>query len=220
MTYISYTDRMKVTVPEGEYQGLKVERFEVKGNELWNLRQELRHGRGCVPGTYTRLVDYAAAGEDGTKGLLWMSDTTAERDDHREPVAHIQLGKAKRVLINGLGLGMVLQAALSYDHVRGVDVVESDERVIKLVGPHYTTDPRVNIIHADAYDQIKAWPLNPRGERWDVAWSDVWPEISAANLDSMDRLHAFYRKRSGWHGMWCRKECLALRRELRALDLA
>jgi hypothetical protein len=207
--YRYYTDRMEVTVPEGEVDGLRVERFEVTGLEGWNLRAMIREDRGCDPGTYTRLV--------GRKNdVMWMSDTTAERNDHKEPVAYIQLGKAKTVLINGLGLGMVLAAALTYGHVERVDVVELDERVIKLVGPHYASDPRVNIIHADAYEQINAWP---RGSRWDVAWSDVWPELSADNIPSMDVLHQYYRRRTQWHGCWGRKICLGLRRELRAYGL-
>lgn len=144
-----------------------------------------------------------------------MSDTTAERQDHADAVARIHLGKAERVLINGLGLGMVLTAALAYDHVKHVDVVEADERVIKLVGPHYQQDPRVNIVHADAYEQMGNWSPGPR-MRWDVAWSDIWPDISADNIEGMDRLHKYYSKRSRWHGMWCRKRCLALRRELRS----
>lgn len=216
--YISYTDRMEVTVPEGEVDGLKVMKFEVTGEELWNLRQALRYGRGCDPGTYTKLVDFKEENLDlGLHPVLWMSDTTAEREDHKEPVAYIELTKAKRVLINGLGLGMVLQAALSYDHVEHVDVVEADERVIKLIGPHYLKDPRVNIIHADAYEQARAWP---RGSKWDIAWSDIWPEISADNLDGMDELHKFYRRRCYWHGMWARKWCLKLRRELMAYGVA
>lgn len=218
MTHISYTDRMQVTVPEGEVDGLRVERFEVKGNELWNLRAELRGGRGCIPGVYTRLLDFNDMQSDG-RPQLWMSDTTAERDDHKAPVAHIQLHKSQRVLINGLGLGMVLQAALSYDHVTHVDVVESDERVIKLVGPHYTKDSRVNIIHADAYEQMEGWKGGGPKMRWQTAWSDIWPELSADNIEGMDRLHKYYRKRCGWHGMWGRKICMRLRRELRAYDI-
>lgn len=214
--YTSFTDRMQVTVPVGEADGLVVERFEVTGNELWNVRAALKFDRGCMPGTYTRLIDTNTTGSQGP--VLWMSDTTAERDDHKEAVARIELGRARRVLINGLGLGMVLQAALTYDHVTRVDVVEKDERVIKLVGPHYTTDPRVNIVHADAFERMGNWETGP-ALRWDVAWSDIWSEISADNIPGMDRLHNYYRKRSRWHGMWCRKECLAMRRELRAYGL-
>ena len=231
MTYRSYSDRMQVTVPEGEVDGLAVQRFEVIDPDDWTdadkertdvisplgYMRMVRDGRECYPGWYTRLVDRNEPDEHGHP-LVWMSDTTAERAEHAEAVAHIQMGKAKRVLINGLGLGMVLQAALTYDHVTHVDVVEADERVIKLVGPHYTTDPRVNIIHEDAYEQMGNWSMGPR-LRWDVAWSDIWSEIVADNLGGMDRLHNYYRRRSAWHGMWCRKECLAQRRELRALGI-
>lgn len=228
--YMSYIDRMRVTVPEGEVDGLCVERFEVVDPESWTEEHDKRtdvispmtylrmmnDDRECEPGWYTRLIDKRNRRPDDY--VLWMSDTTAERNDHKEAVARIQLGKAQRVLINGLGLGMVLQAALTYDHVTHVDVVEADERVIKLIGPHYTADPRVNIIHADAYEQMRNWSMGPR-LRWDAAWSDIWPEISAENLDGMDRLHQYYRRRSAWHGMWARKECLSQRRELRAYGM-
>lgn len=210
----TYQDRMTVTVPEGEVDGLRVVKFEIQPNNLENLRQEIRYGRGTVPGWYTKLVD-ANTIENGHP-RMWMSDTDAEKGDHAKAVATIQMLKASRVVINGLGLGMVLAAALTYDHVRQVDVIETDDRVIKLVGPHYTADPRVNIIHADAYDQIHAWSS---GTRWDVGWSDIWPTMSSDNLPGMDRLHAFYRLRCQFHGMWGRKECLALRRELRAYGL-
>lgn len=234
MKYISYSDRMEVTVPVGEHKGLKVEKFEVVDPDDWTEEHDKRtdvikpleyvrlisEGRGCNPGWYTRLSDTHELDEHG-HARIWMSDTTAERQDHAEAVAHIQMGKAKRVLVNGLGLGMVVQAALSYDHVEHVDVVEKDIRVIELIGPHYTVDPRVTIHHADAYEQIRNWPRTPRGHamRWDVAWSDIWPTISDENLDGMDKLHAFYRYRAKWHGMWARKDCLKLRRELRSYGL-
>lgn len=213
--YRMFTDRMTVTVPEGEVDGLRVEKFEVTGQELWNVRQELRYGRGCKPGMYTRLVDYKEENLDlGIHPVIWMSDTTAERDDHKEAVAHIDYNKSQRVLINGLGLGMVLQASLTYDHVTHVDVVEKDERVIELVGPHYLKDRRVKIHHADAYEKIKGWEPGPV-KRWHTAWSDIWPEIDADNIEGMDRLHEYYKRRSQWHGMWARKMCLKLRREKR-----
>lgn len=225
----SFTDRMQVTVPAGEYEGLRVEKFEVKDPDDWTEADEkrtdvvsplqfyrmMRDGRECEPGWYTRLVDTTVKDDDG-RSLIWMSDTTAERGDHKEAVSAIEMLKASRVVINGLGLGMVLAAALTYDHVRHVDVVEKDERVIKLIGPHYESDPRVHIHHADAYEQVKAWP---RGAHWDVGWSDIWPTIDSENLPGMDELHRFYRLRCQFHGMWARKLCLQMRRELQAYGL-
>lgn len=203
---ISMHDRMTVTVPEGELDGLKVEHFEVKPHDLDNLREALRTGRQTSPGWYTRLVDT-------TTRTMWMSDTSAEKWDHIPAVNAIGHGKAERILIQGLGLGMVLAAALSFDHVTHIDVIEYDERVIKLVGPHYTGDPRVNIIHADAWDQMKAWP---RGTRWNVVWSDIWPDITTDNIPEMDRMHTFYSRRSDWHRSWSRDTLAVLRRRERA----
>jgi hypothetical protein len=203
---LTWQDRLTVTVPEGELDGLAVKRFTVTGNERVSLQYALE-GRGCAPGTYTKLVDYAATRPSGASGVVWMSDTTAERLDHAAPLSRLSLPSTRRVLINGLGLGMIVQAALSFSHVERVDVVEADERVIKLVGPHYTRDERVVLHHADAYAQAGAWP---EGAHWDVVWSDIWPMIDSANLKKMTELIHSYGGRCGWHGCWAQREAEAL----------
>lgn len=149
-------DLMTVDIPEGELNGMRVERFEVAKDNIRNFRASLE-ARGTKPGIYTKLTG---------DGKFWMSDTDAEKKDHMTALREIYFQKAERVLINGLGLGMVLKAALSFNHVLHVDVVEKDERVIKLVGPHYQRDSRVYIHHADAYEQAKKWPAGTRWKRW------------------------------------------------------
>lgn len=186
---MSIMDAMTVTVPEGELDGLRVERFTVEENSIENLRLAIKGGRSTRPGTYTALRD---------GGRLWMSDTDAEKHDHHAPLYKIMRTQADRVLINGLGLGMVLGAVLSFGFVEHVDVVEIDERVINLVGPHYA-DPRVTIHHADAYEQAKRWPV---GTRWGVAWHDIWPHLCEDNLPEMARLHRSYGRRVDWQGSW------------------
>lgn len=228
MTGVNFHERMTVIVPEGEVDGLRVERFEIKAIDDWTdadegrtdvvaplevLRME-RDGRGSAPGWYTRLVDANEPDVHG-RSLVWMSDTDAEKRDHFEAVVGIYHLDAKRVLINGLGLGMVLQAALSFDHVQHVDVVENDPRVIKLIGPHYTADPRVTIHEADAHEQMLVWP---RGTRWDVGWSDIWPDISPENLPDMEKFSRSYGRRCRWHDCWSKPESRRLRAELRALE--
>ncbi|MFD4858356.1 polyamine aminopropyltransferase [Streptomyces atratus] len=204
--------RMKVEVPIGEVRGMKIAQFEVKDPDDWTdadkgrkdvispleyVRMQL-DGRAPEPGWYTRLSE---------GDTVWMSDTTAERWDHAEPVQTIGSVKAERVIINGLGLGMVLAAALTYDHVKHVDVVEADDRVIDLVGPHYLKDPRVRIHHGDAVEQMKKWGPD---ERWDVGWTDIWPDITPDNLPQMKEFADFYGARCGFHGNW--SEDLAKRR--------
>jgi hypothetical protein len=186
----SIYDRMTVAVPEGSLDGMRVERFTIPKSSMHNTMNAFR-GRGTTPGTYTRLTD---------RGRLWMSDVDAEKGDHYEAVQKIETLRAQRVLINGLGLGMVLQAALSFNHVRHVDVVEKDHRVIKLVGPYYERDHRVTIHRADAYEQAASgWE---RGTRWDVGWSDIWADLCTDNLPDMQRLNRSYGRRCRWHGCW------------------
>jgi hypothetical protein len=191
-TMTSPYDAMTVTVPEGAIGTLRVKRFTVEPDSFENMRLAWKGGRQTRPGTYTALYD---------GGRLWMSDTDAEKRDHMEAVRAIQSRQAKRVLINGLGLGMVLAAALSFEHVEHVDVVEVDERVIELVGPHYA-GPRVTCHHADAYEQAKNWPA---GVRWDVAWHDIWPDLCEDNLPLMTRLHRSYGRRVDWQQSWSKK---------------
>lgn len=194
---------MTVDLPECEQDGLKVEKFTVPPNDFFNWKLGARATR---PGTYTALK---------INGALWMSDTDAEKKDHLPALWAMQSWEAKRVLINGLGLGMVLKAALAMDHVEHVDVVEIDERVINIIGPHYTKDSRVQIHHADAYEQMSRWPT---GTRWDVGWSDIWLHASTDNLADMARLRRSYGRRTDWHDCWLRETLVSIQRKEREED--
>lgn len=204
MTWTDIYDRMKVDVPVGEVRGMVISKFEVVHPDEWTTEHEGRKdvisplqyvrmqwdGRAPNPGWYTRLSEGST---------VWMSDTTAERRDHAEPVFAMSATQPERIIINGLGLGMVLAAALTFDSVKHVDVVEKDDRVIDLVGPHYLKDPRVHIHHADAVEQMAKWDPD---ERWDMGWTDIWPDISADNLPQMREFTDFYGERCGFHGNW------------------
>lgn len=204
MLYRDIYDRMKVDVPVGSVGKMKIDKFEVIHPDDWTAADEKRDdvvtplqywrmerdGRAPDPGWYTRLSD---------GGRTWMSDTTYERRDHSEAVFAMDDLKAERVIIDGLGLGMVLSAALSFDHVKHVDVIEKDERVIQLVGGHYLKDSRVRIHHADARTKVKLWG---KDQRWDVGWTDIWPDFCADNLPEMKLFSDFYGSRCRWHGNW------------------
>jgi len=198
---VNLYDAMTVDLPECEQDGLKIERFTIEDNSIANFKLGARATR---PGTYTGLM---------LNGRLWMSDTDAEKRDHMAVLHAIRGWEAKRVLINGLGLGMVLKAALTFPHVEHVDVVEIDERVVNLVGPHYAKDPRVHIHHADAYKQMTQWPV---GTRWDVGWSDIWPDLCTDNLESMAKLRRSYGRRTNWHDCWSRDTLMVLQRREKA----
>jgi hypothetical protein len=182
-------EAMTVDLPEGELDGLRIERFTIGDRNIHNLMLGVR---GTRAGTYTKLA---------INGRLWMSDTDAEKHDHLPALRAASRLNARRVLVNGLGLGMVVKALLTMDHVEHVDIVEVDERVVRLVGGHYAADPRVHVHHADAYEQAKRWPA---GSRWEVVWSDIWPDLCTDYLPAMTRLRRSYGRRSDWHGCWGR----------------
>lgn len=200
---MSIMDLMQVDIPEGVHGSVAVERFEVERSSIANLHLALHGARDALPGTYTKLT---------RNGRLWMSDTTAERRDHHEP-AHQIRQRGGRVLIGGLGLGMIVNVALRTDGVEHVDVVEIDPDVIVLVGPHYERVAQergvgFKIHQADMY-QI-TWPA---GTRWDVAWFDIWPDLCTDNLKQMAKLRRSYGRRTGWNDCWGRHQLLRYREQ-------
>ncbi len=200
---MSWYEVMTVDLPECKQDGLSIEKIVVERDDVRNF---MYGSRATRPGTYTALK---------LNGRLWMSDTDAEKQDHMPAIRRMVSLQARRVLINGLGLGMVLKAALEMDHVEHVDVVELDERVIKLVGSHYAKDPRVHLHQADAYEQMARWPA---GTRWDVGWSDIWPDLCTDNLASMASLRRSYGRRTEWHDCWGRNILVTLRRQEKKED--
>ncbi|MFA4971784.1 MAG: hypothetical protein WC683_04175 [bacterium] len=181
----------KVDLPEGSKGPWRIERFTTDRQDWSALK-----ARRAVPigETFTRLF----RGQ-----TLVMSDTPAELEDFRAAL-HMARGHC---LINGLGLGAVLKAVLLRPEVTAVTVVEISQDLIDLVGQHYTSDPRVRIVCADAF---KYKP--PKGERYQMVWHDIWDDICSDNLEGMTRLHRKYARRCDWQESWCRYECRAARR--------
>jgi len=179
----------KVAVPEGKSGIWEIAKFDVGGGPDFEALRLALHGRPITPGTYTRLM----------RGrTLVMSDTPAEMRDHHGFV----LAAKGHCLINGLGLGMCLAAALKKEEVTKVTVIEISEDVISLVAPTYTNDHRVEIVHASAFDYQP-----PKGVRYGAVWHDIWDNICADNLPEMHKLHRKYGRRADWQGSWCRDQC-------------
>ena len=138
-------------------------------------------------------------------GDLVMSDTPGEAWEHS-----LLYDRAYgRVLINGLGLGLGLKAVLtkpagdSISQVETVKVIEVNEDVIALVGPRFTDDLRVEIVHADA---LTYQPK--RGEKYNCVWHDIWTAMLEPGTPEWSQhlaLHRKWRKRLyplGWQGSW------------------
>lgn len=183
-----------VEVPEGVSGDWKVSRFTVsaKASAFDSIRALGHGGRYTPEGTYTRLT---------RNGSVIMSDTPNERRDHYEPVDRA----TGNILINGLGLGMVLNACLLKPEVTHATVIELSQDVIDLVGPYYINKfgaNRLTIIQASAYDFQP-----PKGVVYDMVWHDIWDDICTDNLSEMTRLHRKYGRRCKWQGSWGKGMC-------------
>jgi hypothetical protein len=205
--------RFQVTYPEARSGQFEIQKFRIDRNDPGRKRTILLEGMGRDPGSgsFHRIVEHTTHPETGKPyAKVWMSDTRSEIMEHTpilnkffwcEPFA-----ENVRVLVNGLGLGVVVHGALTYGNIGHIDVVESNPDVIALVAP-YLPEDRVTIHLGDAYDI--SWPV---GTRWDLIWHDIWPTISDENLPGMDQLLRKYKSRAGWQACWQRKGCLKMKR--------
>ena len=185
----------KVDVPEGVSGDWRVERFEIteRAASLERVRASFHAPYREPPpaGHYTRLTH---------RGSLVMSDTPAEIRDHWYAICQSK----GNVLVNGLGLGVVVQAMLDRPQVDHLTVIELSPDVLSLIAPHYHSrfGDRLTTIQADAL----TWKP-PVGVRYDVVWHDIWSDICSDNLPEMHKLHRKYGRRTDWQASWCRDEC-------------
>ena len=185
---------IEVIVPDGVSGDWKIDSFTVTKEQarISSMRSAFSGGRGYVSeGNYKKLTH---------GNSLIMSNTPDEINDHYKFIWKAQ--ESKTILINGLGLGMCVTAILKSDTVEKITIIEKSEDVIKLVAPTFKDDPRVEIIHADAFEYKP-----PKGIKYDAVWHDVWSYICGDNVKDMHKLHRKYGRRTDWQRSWCRSEC-------------
>lgn len=187
-----------VTVPDGKRGPWTIDTIVLTASDVLveNLRAA-RDGNGfmmCREGTYKRL-------SHAQRGVV-MSNTPMEcrtaYSAFSQAVGH--------VLVNGLGLGMVVEGLLHKPGVKSIRVIEIDKDVISLVSPHLD-DHRLRIINADAYEYKP-----DKGEKFDYVWHDIWDTLDIENLPLMAKLNRKYGRIAKAQGTWSRDE---IRRDAR-----
>jgi hypothetical protein len=180
---------MPELIPESELGIAKVQHFELTRAD--SIMTAIRGGAEYVPeGKYARLF---------VNHQLMMSDTRWERITNY----HVVDNANGKVLIGGLGLGMILDPILKKESVANVTVLEKHQDVIDLITPQFPS-PKLKVICADVFD----WKPE-RGELFDVIYFDVWPEMCVDNLEQMTKLHRRYKyfvnraNPNHWMGSWC-----------------
>ena len=190
-------------LPTGQSGNMFIDRFTVGEDDIpTNLYIAKRNNAPALvnPGVYTRLSEMDHFGHS----RLWMVDTPTEIEDHMECITHIESLKHGKILINGLGLGLVLKAAIQAGTVDEITVVEIDMDIIKLVEQHYQRMARkhgvkLHIIHGNAMTQDPI-PV------YDVVWHDIWQRAEPSNASSMAKLHNIYADHAVWQGSWRQTE--------------
>lgn len=147
------------------------------------------------PLTYIQLAMEGAAISDGkyvrlhVNGELMMSDTDMEKRSNR-----VFCSRAMgRVLVAGLGIGLVLYNIMDKPEVTEIIVIEKYQDVIDLVSPYFNS-PKIKIICAD----IMEWKPT-KGEKFDSMYFDIWPDACTDNLKQIRFLHnrfKYFKNRS------------------------
>lgn len=183
--------KIDIDIPDGVSGDWQIKTFSISkaDYDFSKLRAAFKGGRGIIP-----IGDYKELRRAGT---IVMSNTPDEIRDFSSFVH----GASGRILVNGLGLGVLLKALLLKDDITEVTVIEKSKDVIKLVADSIK-DKRVTIINADAFEYKP-----PKGKQYDCVWHDIWDYITSDNLPEMHKLHRKYGRRSNYQKSWCRDDC-------------
>lgn len=153
---------MKVNIPEQSADGGKTEirKFEVTEAEIPNY---------TPPGMYTGLF---------INDKLWLSDSLDERFDQLYFINKVIAEGSERILITGLGLGMVIEGLVRLAPcVKHITVIEDDFWAFRMAGSYYADILRekgidYHFVHADAWDWCKSQSY--RMPFIEAAWHDIW----------------------------------------------
>ena len=146
-------------LPEGSAGIWSIKKTVIPGNRLtWLASGGDEFGDMLAPATYTGLFRKL---DDGSEQRVMFD----EPREIKEALAFVEKAEGK-ILVTGLGIGMVAAWLASKKEVTQVDVIEKNIDVINLVTP-YLPSSKIRVIHADAFD----YKLT---EKYDSAWHDCF----------------------------------------------
>ena len=178
-------------MPEGRSGCWRVERFTIPEppEGFVDDRPEWAQDK---PGTYTQLL----CDEE-----LFMSDLYVEIHTQAPAIAEARR-RGGRILITGLGLGLVVEAILAEPRpaVTNIVIVEQAADVVKLVEP-YLRERYGSVVRVVVHDALTYQP--EPGERFTVGWHDIWPspQDPIATEQSHELLERFADV-CDWQGSW------------------
>ena len=175
---------MQDILPEDKTGDASLEHFTISEDEARFAVMKAMYGRDYLgrdiyAGDFVRLH---------VNGQLAMSDSGGERASSREVVREAH----SKVLIAGLGLGMILTAIVPKPEVKKVVVVEISQDVINLVEPHIRNylgkfSSKLEIVCSDIYNYI---PI----EKFNTIFFDIWGNYSGDTYEDTKKLHHQFQR--------------------------
>lgn len=140
---------------------------------------------------YTLLLRHTYATLHLADGEVVMEDSQRELQKHLP----IWLRAKGHVLVTGLGLGCVVRGLLASSAVEQITVVEIDANILRVVGHEFNANPRVRLIHGDAFKvQLR--------EKFEAAWHDLWTDGDVHLSVLHAKLLAQFRPQCKVQGAW------------------
>lgn len=146
-----YKDMTEI-LKDGKVGDFELSHFEIEENNLYAMFH------GIPSGKFIRLT---------RRGEVVMSDTDMEKRTNSGFVRNAH-GK---VLIGGLGIGLILLAIQDKEEVEQITVVEKNKEVIELIGNQLPLNSKVTIVNDDVFEYK---PLL----KYNTIYMDIWGYIN------------------------------------------
>ena len=155
-----------IDLPEQQIGSFEIRHSYHKELDVVSMREAVLTGKRPLKVVFDppRLVHGLYELEDDVQAL-WIADWPIEIRQHREALE--QMLVSGRVLVGGLGLGIMANLLAQEPRVEQVDVVEISQDVADLCTPR---NPKVNVIVDDMYH----WVENQEGWPYTTAFIDLW----------------------------------------------
>ena len=137
-------------IPEGCSNGVCIKKKKVDKGTLWSMKEDERGVFGYDKVLFTESTTITGLEEwMEDEWQVWMTDSPREYYSMWELVARTKPGK---VLVGGLGLGVLANLLSLRNDIDDITVVEISESVIDLVGDY--VNPKVKIINDDIFKVV------------------------------------------------------------------
>lgn len=163
-----YKDMTQI-LKDGKVGNFELSHFEIGKDDIYAMLH------GIPSGKFIRLTN---------RGEVVMSDTFMEKRTNANFVRNAH-GK---VLIGGLGIGLILLAIQDKEEVEQITVVEKNREVIELVGSQLQLNSKVTIVNDDVFIYKPLFKYN-------TIYMDIWNYINEdVYKEEMKPLISRYRR--------------------------